>query len=187
MFLLLSGARTAGAEDVPLGEGELFVRYWSPRDFHGTTQTFSITQDRRGVMYFANQDAVQEYDGSTWRRIPIGSGGYVAGLAYEAGTDTVFAGTQDDLGYLKTEPGGAHAFVSLRDRLPADEIELLRKLSRRGDTVGIRRHLDAWRTAGDPARTGELTRRLEALLAAYDLDGIDALLLSMQPHADARH
>ena len=118
--LSLAGAPRAGAADVPVGEGEPFVQYWSPRDFHGATDSWGITQDRRGVLYVGNRGFVLEYDGSTWRHLPMKDASEVLALDYEAGTDTVFVGTQDDLGYLKMGPDGARTYVSLFDQLPAD-------------------------------------------------------------------
>ena len=66
--------------------------------------------------------------------------------------------------------------------LPAGEIAGLRELSLRGDVAGIRRRLDTWRAMGGPAGAGEIVHRLEALVAAYDMEGIDDLLLTLPAH-----
>ena len=119
--LILPGVPRAGADEaVPAGEGEPFVQFFSPRDYRGTTQCVCLTQDARGIMYLGNRGLILEYDGVTWRHILMQSAAFVPGMAYDARTDTVFVGAQDDLGYLQKDPGGAHTFVSLRDKLPAD-------------------------------------------------------------------
>lgn len=116
--------------NVPVGEGEPFVQFWGPREYGGVTECPSLAQDARGIMYVGNRGLILEYDGSRWRQIPLPTSGYVVGLGYDAPTDTVFVGTQTDLGYLKTEPGGAHTFVSLRDQLPEGERDV-------GDFFGV--------------------------------------------------
>ncbi len=64
-----------------------------------------------------------------------------------------------------------------------DEVNALLELSLRGDIVGIRRRLDAARLAGMSAGMATLARRLEPLVATYQMDGIHALLLEIHTHA----
>ena len=62
---------------------------------------------------------------------------------------------------------------------PPDEIDRLLELSLRGDIVGIRRRLDALREDG----AAVFVRRLEPLVATYQMEKIHALLLTFQTHA----
>ena len=109
----------AGADPAPV-EGQPLMKNFTPQDYHADTQCWGITQDARGVLYVGNQSLVLAYDGSSWRRIPAGTEGLIAALAYQAATDMVFVGGMNNLGYLKAEPGGGRTFVSLLDQLPAD-------------------------------------------------------------------
>src|SRR5579863_9297383 len=43
------------------------------RATNGGSQIWTVVQDRRGVLYFGIEKAVLEYDGVTWRRIPVPS------------------------------------------------------------------------------------------------------------------
>src|ERR1700685_360552 len=46
---------------------------YSSKDSNVPSQVWAIIQDHRGVLYFGGQNAVAEYDGVTWRRLPIPS------------------------------------------------------------------------------------------------------------------
>ena len=50
---------------------ELNTKSYSLDNFDASPQIFDITQDRRGVMYFANQNGFIEFDGSEWRNISL--------------------------------------------------------------------------------------------------------------------
>ncbi len=95
------------------------MQHFTPRDYQGDSQCWSIAQDRRGVLYVANYRKVLEYDGSAWRALPVDRPAWVRSLSYEAATDTVFVGGDNLLGYLKAVSGDERTFVSLLDQLPA--------------------------------------------------------------------
>ena len=59
-------------------EGRPLIRTYQPLEIGGGGQTWSIVQDRRGVMYIGTNGAVLEFDGASWRRIPIGTLGAAA-------------------------------------------------------------------------------------------------------------
>ena len=97
------------------------MQHFTARDYRGDAVCVTATQDARGVLYVANGSLVLEYDGTTWRKVPMGAINRVAALAYDAATDRVFVGSLTDLGYLAAKPGGERTFVSLLDQLPADQ------------------------------------------------------------------
>jgi signal transduction histidine kinase/CheY-like chemotaxis protein len=110
-----AGSTAAGTR---LEEGRPFIRAYQPIDIGGGSQTWSIAQDRRGVMYFATNAAILEYDGASWRRIPVAAGGSVRSLAIDDAGRIWVAGYAT-FGYLAPDAGGRLAYVSLTNRLPA--------------------------------------------------------------------
>ena len=120
LAIFLAGVWWTCADAAPMGEGEPFLQYFSPKDYQGNTQCLCATQDRWGVMYVGSLGMVLVYDGSTWRKINIESD-VVGSLAYDAATDTVFFGAENELGFLQTSPGGERTAVSLLTRLPPDQ------------------------------------------------------------------
>src|SRR5262249_34805948 len=82
-------------------------------------QTWSIVQDRRGVMYFGTNGAFLVFDGASWRRIPLGDNGAVRAMALDAG-GRIWVGAVGTFGYLAPGGKGVGQYVKLTDKLPAD-------------------------------------------------------------------
>ncbi|MCP4312547.1 MAG: SpoIIE family protein phosphatase [Bacteroidetes bacterium] len=81
----------------------------------GNEQNWCITQDHRGVVYVGNHEkGVLEYDGVSWRSIPIPNNVPVYSLA--TGDDgTVYVGAEGDFGLLEPDQTGNLQFRSLYD------------------------------------------------------------------------
>ena len=96
------------------------LKNYSARDYNGGPQVWTILQDRRGVMYFGNSSgAMLEYDGVTWRKIFIPSS-VVRSLAMdEAGK--IWVGGNGNFGYLSPDAAGTLHFVSILDKVPAED------------------------------------------------------------------
>jgi signal transduction histidine kinase/CheY-like chemotaxis protein/ligand-binding sensor domain-containing protein len=100
--------------------GRPFLQNFALRDYHAHNQNWVAVQDAKGVLYFGNKNVILEYDGVAWQKILVNRTTYVRGLAIEPGTDTIFVGGVDELGYFKTVPSGEKQFVSLLAQLPPD-------------------------------------------------------------------
>jgi signal transduction histidine kinase/CheY-like chemotaxis protein len=101
-------------------EGRPLVRIYQPIEIGGGSQTWCIVQDRRGVLYFGANSAVLEFDGASWRRIPVGAtGAAVRSMAIDDG-GRIYVGSVGTFGYLEPDATGALRFVPLIDRLPKD-------------------------------------------------------------------
>ena len=91
------------------------IRNFSSKETTGHSQNWAVTQDSRGVMYFANTDGVLEFDGVSWKLI-LTPTGLVFSIAVDK-NDRIYVGSKDDLGYLSPDSLGSLQFVSLRDQL----------------------------------------------------------------------
>ena len=108
-----------------------YLRNYPPEEFNAFFQNWQTVQDGRGVMYFANSYGVLEYDGVSWRLIPIAAD--VRSLAIgEAGR--IYVGVYDELGFLQPDSLGELKFVSLLDYLPKSD----RKFGRVWNTVAAK-------------------------------------------------
>ncbi len=106
-----------------LAQGEWglpFVRNYSKREYDAKAQNWAIVQDRRGVMYIANGDGILEYDGVSWRRIPVANQSAVLSLAIDS-AGSIHVGAKSDFGYLAPDSIGQLQFVSLLDAVPKEE------------------------------------------------------------------
>jgi signal transduction histidine kinase/DNA-binding response OmpR family regulator len=98
--------------------GRPLIHNYSRRDFGGGVQQWDVAQDSRGVVYFANNGGVHEFDGRSWRLIELPSRFDVRALAADAtGNGRIYVGTAGDFGYLAPDASGLLQFTSL---LPAD-------------------------------------------------------------------
>jgi len=83
-----------------------------------TPETWTIMQDRRGVMYFGiSGGQILEYDGVTWRKIFTPSS-VVRSIAMDD-SGKIWVGAAGDFGYLEPDPAGTLHFVSLLAKVPA--------------------------------------------------------------------
>jgi diguanylate cyclase (GGDEF)-like protein len=83
-------------------------------------QNFAVTEDARGILYFANNLGVVEFDGRAARLIPLPHRAMPLSLDRDA-RGRVWVGAVGDLGYLDADPVGNLRFVSILDRVPAAE------------------------------------------------------------------
>ena len=97
--------------------GRPFVRVYRPYDVGGASQIWSIVQDKRGMLYFGIGEALLEFDGATWRRIRLETGGVGRSLAIDP-NGRIYVGSSAELGYLAPDARGEMQFVSLLNRLP---------------------------------------------------------------------
>lgn len=96
-----------------------FIQNFTSKDYNAHSQNWEVLQDQRGLMYFANGLGVLEYDGVSWRLIPVpnGSGVYSLGMDQQG---RIYVGAKGDFGYLAADSVGQRQFVSLLDHLSAD-------------------------------------------------------------------
>ena len=88
------------------------------------SQNNYVVQDKRGFLYFANQDGVLEYDGAHWNLI---RNPYTASLSVDS-NNIVHVGNNDGtFGYLKPNDKGELVYVSLSDKVDVAAIGPLYK------------------------------------------------------------
>ena len=126
-------------------QGMPVLQNYSAREYNSGPQTWTILQDRRGIMYFGNSSGdLLEFDGVTWRKIFTGSA-VVRSLALDE-SGRIWLGGSGRFGYLAPDASGALQFVSILDKVPPES---------RGFT-------DVWQTLATPQ--GVFFRSYEKLL-----------------------
>lgn len=96
-----------------------YFKNYSPKEHGGDVQNWAIAQDERGVMYFGNNSGVLEYDGVSWRLIPVKTGSVVRALALAA-DGRIYVGAQSTIGFLAPDAIGQLQYVSLLDSIPPE-------------------------------------------------------------------
>lgn len=110
----------------------VFQRYSSDQ-YGASPENWAVAQDRRGVMYFGNTDALLEFDGQVWRSLKLPNSSIVRSVAVD-NRGTVYVGGVGIFGLLRPDATGAMQFVSLAGKVP----------------VADRRFTDVWRILPAP-------------------------------------
>ena len=123
-FLLFGISALAQKKEskVSIGEKGFYPLYnYSTKTYNGLPQNWAITQDKRGVMYFGNnQGGVLEYDGVSWRMLKVTNESNVRSLAIDD-NGKIYAGSSGELGYLEPDDHGNMRYVSLLNKIEKDD------------------------------------------------------------------
>lgn len=123
-------------EDFNLGSKAIFN--FPKTDYQGATQSWDISEDERGFLYFANNDGLLEYDGQSWSVYKVANQTIVRSIACHKG-GRIYAGAQNELGFFEPDAGGCLKYHSLLPSLPKDlPIEDVWDIVIRGDEVFFR-------------------------------------------------
>jgi ligand-binding sensor domain-containing protein/DNA-binding CsgD family transcriptional regulator len=99
------------------------VQNFSSADYNGGTQNWCISQDRLGVMYFANNEGLLTYNGRYWKLYPLPNKTVVRSVKI-AQDGKIYIGAQDELGYFYPNEKGLLKFHSLKNLIPEKERQL---------------------------------------------------------------
>ncbi len=91
-------------------------------EYNAGTQNWAISQDKKGFMYFANNDGVLRFDGFHWELFKVPNSSPLRSI-YIDNDDRIFVGMFNDMGILQRNETGELKFQSLRNLLPDSDIE----------------------------------------------------------------
>ena len=101
------------------------VKYYSAEDYNGHSQNWSVFQDKRGMLYFGNNDGILEFDGVTWRRIAA----FPVRCFSQGKGSRIYSGGDNEFGYFEKDAKGATIWFSYSKQLPEDKKNYLSMLS----------------------------------------------------------
>ena len=96
--------------------GVPLMKYYSPKEYKLNSSNWCILQDKRGVMYFGNEQGILEYDGNKWHKIETPYSLLVRSLAMDD-NGTIYVCASSDFGYLEPDSLGTLKYKSLIDYL----------------------------------------------------------------------
>lgn len=121
LFVLGAGGAAAqpAGRDLELGRPQ--IRNWTMSDYQSFPQTWVARRDADGRVYFGNRDGILMFDGQAWRILAVPGGLFVRGLEFTP-DGRLYVAAVNQLGYFERNAFGEWgAFVSMVDRLPAEE------------------------------------------------------------------
>lgn len=93
------------------------IRNYTPKEYNGFTQNWDCVQDKRGIIYFGNSSNLLEYDGKSWRKIPIAPGVAIRSLFIDS-VGIIYVGAVGEFGFLSPRKDGRLVYQSLSAGLP---------------------------------------------------------------------
>jgi ligand-binding sensor domain-containing protein/DNA-binding CsgD family transcriptional regulator len=99
--------------------GVPYIHNYPKKEYKAGTQNWSISQDEKGFMYFANNNGLLLFDGVNWQlnRMPNSS---MVRSVYVAKDGQICVGAYNDLGKMEIRSSGKMEFKSLKKYIPKD-------------------------------------------------------------------
>jgi signal transduction histidine kinase/DNA-binding response OmpR family regulator len=122
-----------GPVKVPENNGCRYLVNYNQKDYNFAEQNWVILQDRRGIIYAANQAGVLECDGVDW-------GGVVLPRTRSMDMDnsgTIYVGGKDEIGFIDTKADSSLTYVSLLRYLDENELDFGWVMSTHATEAGI--------------------------------------------------
>jgi ligand-binding sensor domain-containing protein/DNA-binding CsgD family transcriptional regulator len=106
--------------------GSPLVQNFSKSQYHSGNKNWSVSKDKRGIMYFGNSEGLLVYDGSNWQLYPTKNNLIIRSVTCDSG-NKVYTGAYGEFGYWSYNTAGRFVYTSLVDLLapnekPQDEI-----------------------------------------------------------------
>jgi len=93
---------------------------YTKSSYKAGAQNRQIRQDKNGILYFANSEAVLTFDGINWKTFPLPNNSIVR--CVEFGPDNkLYVGGQDEFGYFSPDASGQLKYHSMREMIPEAE------------------------------------------------------------------
>ena len=93
---------------------------YSKMTYQAGSQNWNIAQDKKGIMYFANNDGLLSFDGTFWRIYPLPNKTIARSVAL--GHDNrIYVGGQKEIGYFYPGSNGELVYTSLNNLLSAND------------------------------------------------------------------
>lgn len=99
------------------GIGSPVVTNFSRSDYQAGTQNWAIQQGENGLMYFANNKGILEFDGTNWTTMALPNRTIVRSLRFGQ-KGQLFVGGQNEFGYLKSSGKTGSTYTSLTHLVP---------------------------------------------------------------------
>lgn len=105
------------SQQLPLGLPN--IRNFKKEIYKAGTQNWCIDQSSKGIVYFANNDGLLEFDGINWRVYPLPNGSHVRVVAVDD-QDRIWVGGTNEIGYFSSGKNGLLEFHSITSLVPAE-------------------------------------------------------------------
>ena len=120
LFILISILFNTAAEAQVKLIGTPFITNYSHSNYQAGSQTWAIEQGNNGMMYFANNNGLLEYDGQYWNVYPMPNNSIIRSIR-NGEENIMYAGGFNEFGYYEIASMGGAKYNSLIHLLPDDQ------------------------------------------------------------------
>ena len=93
---------------------------YSKQAYNAGPSNWGICQDKKGIIYVANDEGLLTFDGSFWKKHSIASSGTIRALAL-APDGRIYIGSSGEIGYFEPNKNGILHYTSLNSIIPDSE------------------------------------------------------------------
>ena len=94
-----------------------YIHHYSSNDYQGGTQNWDMVQTKEGIVYFANNNGILEYNGVRWNLYNMPNYSVVRSVAKDS-QGNIYAGAYNEIGVLKRNKYGEREYHSLVSKIP---------------------------------------------------------------------
>lgn len=110
VFLFLIGIVSLYGQVKSIGLPE--IKNYKRTDYKGGTQNWDIDQDKEGNLYFANNNGLFQFDGTSWHKYTLPNLSVIRTVEIDD-SGRIFVGGYNEFGYFKPNEKGKLVYVSL--------------------------------------------------------------------------
>lgn len=92
------------------------VKQFGKQDYGASNQNWAVAQDSRGLMYFANNQGLLQFDGNLWELFRMPQNKLVRSVFIDK-NDRIYVGSFEEFGYFEKMGNGKLIYKSLSDSL----------------------------------------------------------------------
>lgn len=96
------------------------IKNYSYGEYNGGMQNWDVAQDKKGILYFGNNDGLLTFNGSFWNLYQLPNFTVVRSVEIDA-QNRIFIGGQDEIGYFFPNKQGRLTYHSLLHLIPEKE------------------------------------------------------------------
>jgi ligand-binding sensor domain-containing protein/DNA-binding CsgD family transcriptional regulator len=97
------------------------VTNYSRSDYQAGTQNWAIQQDADGILYFANNKGLLEFDGTSWQTYYLPNRTIVRSFTLQY-SNRIYVGGQNEIGFLELNELGKKVYTSLTSLVPQEAL-----------------------------------------------------------------
>ena len=95
------------------------IQNYEVNEYQAGIHNYQITQDKRGVIFIANNLGLLTFDGTNWDLLQVANGTKVRSVYIQA-DGHVYVGAQNELGYFFPDQQGKYSYQSLKHLIPEE-------------------------------------------------------------------